>query len=306
MEKPDLTMARQVAQTAKSCQRQRTGRKMPAVVGLLLMVGFCVQSRLFSADEVPGARVSSGSTYALDQSLAPAVDPFVANAIADPVGVFRTALDHYKQTVFDYSCTFEKQEMVGGQIRDEQVIQVKFREKPYSVNMLWTKNEDKARRAIYVEGRWTGDRGEKFAVVEPASIIARLFVSDVLRPIDGPDAKKAARRRIDQFGFRNSLQLILKYCDLSTARDELDVRYVGEGMLAGRQTYIFERRLPYTDDNGRYPDRLLVVHMDKEYLLPTCCISYADEGKTKLLGRYVISDVKFNVGLTDRDFARKP
>ena len=53
------------------------------------------------------------------------------------------------------------------------------------------------------------------------------------------------------------------------------------------------------------PDRLPSVHLDKENLLPMCCISYADEAKTKLLGRYVLTDVKFNVGLTEDDFARK-
>ena len=47
------------------------------------------------------------------------------------------------------------------------------------------------------------------------------------------------------------------------------------------------------------------MHLDKGTLLPMCCISYADEARTKLLGRYVLTDVKFNVGLTDGDFARK-
>ena len=75
--------------------------------------------------------------------------------------------------------------------------------------------------------------------------------------------------------------------------------------MRARPTYVFERRLPYTGDHGLYPDRLLVVHLDQECLLPTCCIAYADEAGTKLLGRYVITDVKFNVGLTDSDFARK-
>jgi hypothetical protein len=186
-----------------------------------------------------------------------------------------------------------------------QVMRVKFREQPFSVNMLWTKNEDRARRAIYVQGRWTNARGESLAAVEPAGFIARMFVDDVLRAIDGPEAERAARRRIDQFGFANSLRLILKYCDLSASRNELDVRYVRTGMVGGRPTYLFERRLPYTGEQGLYPDGLLLVHLDQEYLLPTRCVAYADEGGTQLLGRYTITNIRFNVGLTDRDFARK-
>ena len=126
-----------------------------------------------------------------------------------------------------------------------------------------------------------------------------------MRPIDGPDAKKSARRRIDQFGFANSLRLIVKYCDLSAEHNELDLRYVGDSAVGERPTYVIERRLAYTGDDGVYPDRLLIVHLDKEKLLPMCCISYADDAKTKLLGRYVFTNVKFNVGLTEGDFARK-
>ena len=126
-----------------------------------------------------------------------------------------------------------------------------------------------------------------------------------MRPIDGPDAKKTARRRIDQFGFANSLRLIVKYCDLSAKHNELDLKYVGDNTVGDRPTYVIERRLAYTGDEGVYPDRLLIVHLDKENLLPLCCTSYADEAKTKLLGRYVFTDVKFNVGLTEGDFARE-
>ena len=68
---------------------------------------------------------------------------------------------------------------------------------------------------------------------------------------------------------------------------------------------MIERRSAYTGDEGAYPDHLLIVHLDKENLLPMCCASYADEARTKLLGRYVFTDVKFNVGLTEGDFARE-
>jgi hypothetical protein len=233
------------------------------------------------------------------------VDAFTSLVRSDPVGALRAALERYQRSVDDYTCTFEKQERVGGRLTAEQVTRVLFRETPFSVNMLWTRNEDQARRAIYVEGRWTGGNGEKLAVVEPAGRLARLFVDDVLRPIDGPEARKAARRSIAEFGFANMLRRILEFCDMGANRHELDVRYVGQGTLAGRPTYMVERRLPYTDENGRYPDRLLVVHLDQEYQLPTGCISYADEARKELLGSYIITDVQFNVGLTDMDFARK-
>jgi hypothetical protein len=60
--------------------------------------------------------------------------------------------------------------------------------------------------------------------------------------------------------------------------------------------------LPYTGDEEVYPDRLLRVFIDKEWLLPTCCISYADDNGSQLLGRYVLVDVRLNPGYTDADF----
>jgi len=68
---------------------------------------------------------------------------------------------------------------------------------------------------------------------------------------------------------------------------------------------VIERILPYTGEEGEYPDRLLVVHIDKQWLVPTACICYADLDRTELLGKYVYTDVQLNVGLTDADFDRK-
>lgn len=286
------------------------GWRLRAAVGLLLAIGFCAQCRQLSAEkglqsEAHPSKSNPNAAYATIADPAPAGDPYGLMVRSDPLGLLRVALDRYARTVHDYVCIFSKQERVGGRLTDEQVTRVKFREQPFSVNMLWIKNADKARRAIYVEGKWTGKDGEKLAVVEPAGAIVRLFVHDVLMPIDGPDAKRAARRRIDQFGFANSLRLIIRYCDLSARHNELDLKYVGDSVVGERPTYVIERRLPYTGENGAYPDHLLIVDLDKETLLPLSCISYADEAKTILLGRYVLTDVKFNVGLTDGDFAMK-
>jgi hypothetical protein len=281
-----------------------------AVACLLLVIGFYIQSRQLltgkrSRSEAPVSKPGLNVTHAKIDSPAPVGNPYSLMVRSDPIRLLRVAQERYDQTVRDYVCTFSKEELVGGQLTARQVTSVKFREKPFSVNMLWVKNADKARRAIYVEGKWTGDKGEKLSVVEPAGVVARVFIDNIMLPIDGPLAKKAARRRIDQFGFSNSLRLILKYCDLSAKHNELNLKYIGDGAVGERPTYVIERRLAYTGENGMYPDHLLIVDLDKQTLLPMRCVSYADEAKTKLLGRYVFTDVKFNVGLTDGHFSRK-
>ena len=53
----------------------------------------------------------------------------------------------------------------------------------------------------------------------------------------------------------------------------------------------------------RWPDALLTVHIDQEWQVPVSCISYADPQGTSLLGRYLYTNVSFNVGLKSDDFS---
>ena len=128
-------------------------RKLRAAVGLLLVIGVCVQCRQLSAgkgrqSEAPASKPNPIAAYATTDNPAPVGDPYGLMVRSDPLGLLRVAQERYDRTVHDYVCTFSKQELVGGRLTAEQVTFVKFREKPFSVNMLWVKNADKAQRAI--------------------------------------------------------------------------------------------------------------------------------------------------------------
>lgn len=220
----------------------------------------------------------------------------------DPLRFFKLLLERYDQRVRDYACTFTKQELVGGVMTAEQVIDVHFREKPFSVLFKWVKNEDKCSRVLYVEDRWVKD-DKQMALVEPG-VIARLFVPYVMRQIDGKDAYKSSRRTIDQFGLRNSLALVIQYCDLAQSRGLLDFVYLGNGEVDGRPTLVFERHLPYTGEGCEWPDRVLVVHIDRDLEVPVLALAYADDAKTQLLGKYLTTDIRLNVNLPDSVFTK--
>ena len=130
----------------------------------------------------------------------------------------------------------------------------------------------------------------------------KLFVSHIKQPIHGHRAKAASRRSLDQFGFRRTLELILRYVRRGQQDGTMRLEYVGHGEIGGRPTYVFERRFPFTGDEEPYPDALLRYHIDQEWLVPTGCFSYADDKGTKLLGSYVLTDVEFNVGLEEQHF----
>ena len=222
----------------------------------------------------------------------------------DALAFFRFCLKEYQRNIRDYSVTFTKQELVRNKLTAEQVTTVRFREAPHSVDMLWTQNPGRAGRVLYVAGRRVDEEGNELALCKPAGILGGIGIK-VWRAIHGGDAQREARRTIDQFGFKSTLELIIKYSEQAAAEGMLDLVFVGDGSIDGRPTYVFERRLPYTGEDEPYPDRLLVAHVDKEWLLPTGCFSYSDDVGADLLGRYLLTDADFNIGYQDTDFDAK-
>lgn len=290
-----------------------TPRRFRIVVGLALLGGLLTQvQRVFESrpEQIPSVIVLTPAKLTGNTAIAaPAIElkdrieTFEERAARDPMGFIEFCMDRYDRGVRDYTCTFTKQELIGGKLSAEQQMRAFFREKPFSVRLEWTKNEDKCSRVLYVADKWVED-GKQFAVVEPGAI-ARLFLPYVMRQIDGPDAAKSSRRTINQFGVRNSLDLILKYCKLAKEKDVLKFEYLGKGEVDGRETLVFERRLPYTGEDKPWPDRVLVVHIDKEHLLPALCEAYADDEKKVLLGKYMTTDLKLNINLPDATFTKE-
>jgi len=290
--------------------RSRRGRRLRALVGVMLLGGLlvqCQQALNNQADESSPVVIKGPMKAAFAELLpgdAGGVETLEQRAARDPIRFFEEAIRNYDRTVRDYTCTFTKQELIGGKLTKEQVISARFREEPFSVRLEWVKNADKAARALYVADRWV-ENDKQMAVVDPAGAIASLLVSHVMRPIHGKDAQKSSRRTIDQFGLRNALTLVLKYSERARQQGILDLTYQGNGEVNGRETLVFERRLPFTGDESVWPDRVLVVHVDKELLVPALCISYADDEKKVLLGKYMTTDVVINPNLPDSVFTKQ-
>ncbi len=214
---------------------------------------------------------------------------------SDPLGLARLGLERYEKQVREYRCVFLKQERLDGKLTPIQEIEVRYRESPLSVYMIWHRNADKAKRALFIDdGKNVNDKGEKMARVEPAGAIARLFVSNIDMPIHGPEARDSSRRFIDEFGFKSTLQLLAKFNKLAADNGALDIKYTGVGVIDGRPTYVIERHLPYTGPDGIYPDAKMVLHLDQEWLLPLAVYSYADDAGTQLLGSYIYTKIDLN------------
>ena len=224
-------------------------------------------------------------------------------ARSDPWALARRGRQRYQRDVRDYTCVFLKQERIDGKLRKAEEIEIRYREDPKTIYMIWKRNADQAKRVLFEDTPgFVNEQGEKLAHVEPAGALIRLIVSDILMPIHGKRARQSSRRFIDEFGFRATLELLDHYNQLATDRGLLDLHYAGEGEVDGRPTYKTVRYLPYEGPDGIWPDAKMVMHLDKEWLLPTAVYSYADREGKELLGSYVHTQVKLNPDLDSSAF----
>lgn len=219
----------------------------------------------------------------------------------DPLGFLKFCLRSVERDVRDYRCTFMKKERLPTGMTEEQKIAVRYREDPFSVRMEWLEHAGRASVVTFVKGRW-GSGGEQLANVIPSGIFGLLAPGGVKRDIHGKDMRKSSRRTIDQFGFRSSLELIIKYCELAADDPYYSLEYQGRAFRTGRECFRFERRLPYREAGGAWPDHLLRFYIDVEWLVPVAVFAYSDAAGERLLGSYISKDVELNVGLGDSDF----
>ncbi len=234
-------------------------------------------------------------------------DAFEERAIADPLGTLRGLLAESRESLSDYTCTFIKQDRLNGKLGRPEEIRVKCRERPFSVLMEWVRNPTCCDRVLYVKGRWINRRGGEEAWVDPNGALVNLVLGargGVRYDVEKGVAEGRTRRPINAFGFVNMLRLIVSISELAATRGELALNYLGRSRLDDRETYLFERVLPYAGLQGTYPDRVLLVHLDRETHLPIGLFAYADDDREVLLGSYVMRDVTLNPGLSNAVFSK--
>lgn len=236
------------------------------------------------------------------------VNPFEKLLTEDPLAALVELRARHLSEVQDYRCTLVKQELLPSGMTAEQEMEVLFRQHPYSVTLTWVRNAGLAQRVIYVKDRWIDAEADNpnerdLAVCQPGALGA-MIIKSIKMPIRGSLARQTARRNIDEFGFTRALDLLIKYCELARSRNELTLEYRGEGRFDGRSVWVLHRHLPYTGEGGLYPDRTAEIYIDKEYHIPVAVYCYGDmeQQPANLLSKYEFRNIRFNVGLTDKEF----
>lgn len=283
--------------------RNRSQRRIQIGCGLILVAILYGQLAM----ESPKPVINTGAPVVYADAPV-AADPFEKQLRSDPFAGLVESRNRLVRDARDYTCTFVKQERIDGEITDEQEANVKFRSEPYSVMMEFTRNAGLANRAIYVKGKWRDESADdeslrELAVCQPGNGLS-MFIKSIKQPIHGTLAQKSSRRAIDEFGFRRALDLLIKYSEQARATGELKLEFVGETRFDGRDVWLVRRTLPYTGLDGKYPDRVANVYVDCRHLVPVAIYTYSDddEAPEHLLGKYEYRNVRFNVGLTEKDF----
>ncbi|MCG3178121.1 MAG: hypothetical protein BIFFINMI_00444 [Phycisphaerae bacterium] len=225
-------------------------------------------------------------------------------AKTDHVALLKYCLAHFSERYADYTCTLARQERIAGKLGDRQIIDVKFKEKPFSVFMNWRTNPGQADRMAYVAD------GKNIMYLRPTGWPRKLWPS-VERSPDAADVRSKSLRSVTEFGFANGLRSLIEVYETAAKRGDLvEASYVGanEKGVDGRPTFAIKRILRPSDDED-YPAKTTIVEIDQEWLIPVRIYGTdwrdGEDGQPRIKCDYVYTDIKFNVGLKDEEFTRQ-
>ena len=207
----------------------------------------------------------------------------------------------------DYTATFHKHERVKGELLSPEVIDLKVREKPFSVYMRWLVG-DKGRELLYIDGQ-----NDNNLLVHPGGVAGKL-VSALSLARDSNMAMSENRYPIDKVGMLELAKILISYREKDLAGETgAQVIVMDERKFEGYDCYCFVVEYP---DPARSPDyRKSILMIDKQHCLPIFCKNYTwpEEGtllsgdqldKETLLEFYTYTNIKLGPQLADKEFDR--
>lgn len=269
-----------------------TNFKVRMLVGLLLAGLFAIQcTRTEAWKESSGVVAIGGHAVGSNAQIAGKVEQL---AKTDHIALLEMCLKNCQEKYQDFTCTFSKQEVINGQSKGLQVMEVKHMAKPFSVAMHWRKNPPLGDTVLYVE-----DKYDNKMLVRPTSPILRAMVPVAVRSPDDAEALKNTLRPVNMFGFERGLSNLLDTYKRAKAAGDLKMSYEGPAKIGDRNCIKLVRCLP---DKPQYRNAAskTVIYIDTDYLVPIRIEGYDVLGVPN--SEYTYSNLKFNVGLVDEDF----
>ncbi|MFB3892083.1 MAG: DUF1571 domain-containing protein [Phycisphaerae bacterium] len=271
-----------------------TNRKVRVFVGLILAGLFAVQCTQSTVAFKQSSGVVAVGGQASGEEGASTMAKLERLAASDHIAFLDHCLKNCRETYRDYTCEFTKQEVINGQTKPQQKMQVKFMGRPFSVCMTWVQNPPTGDKVLYVEGLY----GNKM-LVRPAAKFLQAILPTVTRSPDDAEAMQATLRPVNMFGFERGLESLLDVYRLAQKQGDLKQSSGGYAKVGDRTCFVLVRNLPDKPDYQSVGEKT-VVFVDTQYLVPIRLEAYDWAGKP--LCAYEYSDIKFNVGLKSEDF----
>jgi hypothetical protein len=216
----------------------------------------------------------------------------------DPIAFMRGCIRRYDRDVKGYRCTFVKQERLGGKLQRSEVVDVSFRDYPFSVLFNWREGARLAAKVLYVKGQ-----NDDQLVVKPAGWRGRL-VSSVLREPEGAEAKESSRYPMTQFGIKKGMVRAAAAWGAAQKEGSLKYEHRGKRKIAeagDRVCHILHRsayRVPEEDGITE-----ATLYYDAETWLQVGSTLKGAEGQ--LIGDYWFRDIVLNPNFAADTFTRE-
>ena len=202
----------------------------------------------------------------------------------------------------DYTAVVTKQENVNGELQEAQVMEMKFRQEPFSVYLKFRyPKKINGQEVLYVRG------ANDNKLIAHGVGVERTFGTQKLDP-EGFIAMRGNKYPITEIGIVNLVDKLLEVGCRDAKYGECEVNYYDKDVLVDdRNCTLIEVIHPVPRKNFQF--HIARVYVDKELNLPIMYESYdwpKKEGETPtLIEAYTYQKLKINVGLTDSDFDHK-
>lgn len=201
--------------------------------------------------------------------------------------------------VHDYTCTFLKRERVGRTLGEEQRLFMKVRHEPFSVYTRFEAPADlKGQEALYVEGQNDG-----MLIAHTTGLTGKVVGTVRLDPT-GYLAMNGNRHPITSAGIKNLLVQLVALGEREPRAAQCAITYGPGPEIDGRPCQRLE--IVQKAPQGNFRLARVEVDIDEEWQLPVHYAAYEwSKGlrpQPELIEEYTYLNLRFNVGLTDRDF----
>ena len=221
--------------------------------------------------------------------------------LEQPLALLQEAKRNYT-AVKDYTCTMVSQERVRGKLEERQIMQLKMKTEPFSVYMKWLAPKDSVNQEVaFVAGKNNNKMRVKSVKLGQGGLLGFMSID----PND-PRVLERSRHNILEAGIGNMIEQNLAHWEKT--------RKVGQPRVEIREAKYNDRDCICIEvasaqrDTTSYCYRS-VIYLEKASKLPIRLENYdwpqtggAPSGD--LLEEFSYVNLRFNVGLTNDDFAK--